>query len=176
TDNFAKGLTGGIFNPKDFALPFVLTALATKTNANILSLPSILTNDTQSATVSAEDASPFASTTQGQNSDQTSLGGTQKAGIILKISPTISAGDSPSLNINLTVSAFSGPATSPNLPPPSLERVISTQVTLPDGHTMIFGGVITEDKRRQEDKVPILGDIPLIGFLFRNSSDNNKKT
>jgi general secretion pathway protein D len=41
---------------------------------------------------------------------------------------------------------------------------------------MIFGGVITDDKRRQEDKVPILGDIPLIGFLFRNSSDNTKKT
>jgi general secretion pathway protein D len=176
TDNFAKGLTGGIFNPKDFALPFVLNALAQKTNANILSLPSILTNDTQSATVTADDASPFAQTTQGQNSDQTTLGGTTKAGITLKISPTISAGDYLSLNINLTVSAFSGPAASPNLPPPSLERVIQTQVTLPDGHTMIFGGVITDDKRRQEDKVPILGDIPLIGFLFRNSTDSNKKT
>jgi general secretion pathway protein D len=176
TDNFAKGLTGGIFNPKDFALPFVLTALATKSNANILSLPSILTNDTQSATVTADDAVPVASTTQGQNSDQTSFGGNQKAGITLKISPTISAGDYLSLNISLNVSSFTGTASSPNLPPPSLERTITTQVTLPDGHTMIFGGVITDDKRRQEDKVPILGDIPLIGFLFRNSSDNTKKT
>ena len=176
TDAFAKGLTGGIFNPQDFALPFVLNALATKTDANVLSLPSILTNDNESASVTAEDVSPYAQTNQGQNSDQTSFGGNTKAGITLSISPTISAGNYLRLKIKLEVSAFTGAAADPSLPPPSLSRVIDTSVTLPDGHTMIFGGVITDDKRRQEDKVPILGDIPLIGFLFRNSNDNNKKT
>jgi general secretion pathway protein D len=175
-DSFAKGLTGGIFNPQDFALPFVLNALASKTDANILSLPSILTNDNESASVTAEDLSPYASTNQGQNSDQTSYQGDKAAGITLSISPTISAGNYLRLKIKLEVSAFSGPASDPTLPPPSLKRVIDTSVTLPDGHTMIFGGVITDDKRRQEDKIPILGDIPLIGFLFRNSSDSGKKT
>jgi general secretion pathway protein D len=176
TDAFAKGLTGGIFNPQDFALPFVLNALASKTDANVLSLPSILTNDNESASVTAEDVSPYAQTNQGQNSDQTSFGGNTKAGITLSISPTISAGNYLRLKIKLEVSAFTGAAADPSLPPPSLSRVIDTSVTLPDGHTMIFGGVITDDKRRQEDKVPILGDIPLIGFLFRNSNDNTKKT
>jgi len=176
TDPLRNGLTGGIFDPEDFALPFVLTALATQQNSNILSLPSILTNDNEDATVTAEDSVPFTQTSQGQNSDQTGYAGDKNAGITLKISPTISAGGYLRLNIDLEVSAFSGPAPDPNLPPPSLKRKITTSVTIPDGHTMIFGGVITDDQRRQEDKIPILGDLPLIGFLFRNSSDSSKKT
>jgi general secretion pathway protein D len=175
-DPLSKGLTGGIFDPKDFALPFVLQAVATQNDSNILSLPSILTNDNEEATVTAEDSVPFTQTNQGQNSDSTSFGGSQDAGITLKISPTISAGGYLRLNIDLKVSAFTGTASDPSLPPPSLNRNIVTNVTIPDGHTMIFGGVITDDQRRQEDKVPILGDLPIIGFLFRNSNDSSRKT
>lgn len=175
-DPLGKGLTGGIFDPTDFALPFVLQAVATAGNSNILSLPSVLTNDNEEATVTAQDAVPYTSLSQGQNSDSTSYGGDKEAGITLKISPTISAGGYLRLNIDLKVSAFSGTSDDPTIPPPSLTRQITTSVTIPDGHTMVFGGVITDDQRRQEDKIPILGDLPLIGFLFRNSNDTSKKT
>jgi general secretion pathway protein D len=154
----------------------VLQAVATQNDSNILSLPSILTNDNAEATVKADDSVPFTQTNQGQNSDTTSFGGEKTAGITLKISPTISAGGYLRLNIDLQVSAFSGQAADPTVPPPSLQRSIQTSVTIPDGHTMIFGGVITDDQRRQEDKVPILGDLPIIGFLFRNTNDQSKKT
>ncbi|MSR48120.1 MAG: hypothetical protein EXS13_13855 [Planctomycetes bacterium] len=175
-DPLSKGLTGGIFDPTDFALPFVLQAVATSSNSNILSLPSILTNDNEEATVTAQDSIPYTEVNQTQNSDQSGYAGDKEAGITLKISPTISAGGYLRLNIDLQVSAFSGTSSDPSVPPPSLKRQITTSVTIPDGHTMIFGGVITDDQRQQEDKLPILGDLPLIGFLFRNSSDTSKKT
>ncbi len=175
-DPLGKGLTGGIFDPTDFALPFVLQAVATSGNSNILSLPSVLTNDNEEATITAQDSVPYTSTNQGQNSDSTSYGGDKDAGITLKISPTISAGGYLRLNIELNVSAFSGTSDDPTVPPPTLTREIKTNVTIPDGHTMVFGGVITDDQRSQEDKIPILGDLPLIGFLFRNSNDSSKKT
>lgn len=175
-DELSKGITGGIFDPDDFALPFVLQAVATSSNSNILSLPSILTNDNEEATVEAQDSIPYTEVNQTQNSDTSGYAGDKDAGIILKISPTISAGGYLRLNIDLQVSAFSGTSEDPTIPPPSLKRQIVTSVTIPDGHTMIFGGVMTDDQRRQEDKLPILGDLPLIGFLFRNSNDQSKKT
>lgn len=171
-----NGLTGGIFDPQDFPLPFVLNALANSSEANVLSLPSILTNDNESATITAQDSVPFTQTNQGQNSDTTSLGGTQDAGIELTVSPSISAGGYLRLNINLVVSAFSGDSADASLPPPSLQRTIEATVTIPDGHTMIIGGVMTNDSRRGEDKIPILGDLPLIGFLFRNTNESASKT
>jgi len=176
TDPLKTGLTGGIFDPTDFALPFVLQAVATQNDSNILSLPSLLTNDNEEAIVTAEDSVPFTQTSQGQNSDQTAYAGDKNAGITLKVSPTISAGGYLRLNVDLTVSAFSAQAADPTVPPPSLKRQITTTVTIPDGHTMVFGGVITDDQRRQEDKIPILGDLPIIGFLFRNSNNSAKKT
>jgi general secretion pathway protein D len=176
SDPLGKGLTGGIFDPEDFALPFVLQAVATSSNSNILSLPSVLTNDNEEATITAQDAVPYTTVQQGQNSDSSGYGGDKEAGITLSISPTISAGGYLRLNINLKVSAFSGTSDDPTIPPPTLAREIQTNVTIPDGHTMVFGGVITDDQRRQEDKLPILGDLPLIGFLFRNSNDTSKKT
>ncbi len=175
-EELSKGITGGIFDPEDFALPFVLQAVATSSNSNILSLPSILTNDNEEATVEAQDSIPYTEVNQTQNSDTSGYAGDKDAGIILKISPTISAGGYLRLNIDLQVSAFSGTSEDPTIPPPSLKRQIVTSVTIPDGHTMIFGGVMTDDQRRQEDKLPILGDLPLIGFLFRNSNDTSKKT
>jgi general secretion pathway protein D len=176
TDPLSTGLTGGIFDPDDFALPFVLQAVATQSDSNILSLPSVLTNDNEQAEVTADDVVPYTQTNQGQNTDTTSFGGEKTAGIRLKISPTISAGGYLRLAIELEVSAFSGQAVDPTVPPPSLQRKITTSVTIPDGHTMVFGGVITDDQRSQEDKIPILGDLPVIGFLFRNSNNSSKKT
>jgi general secretion pathway protein D len=172
----ATGLTGGIFDPKDFALPFVLQAVATQNDSNILSLPSILTNDNESAMVTAEDAVPYTQTNQGQNSDSTSLGGTQKAASrSTSRRPSAPAATCASTSTSRCRPSSGRRPTRP-LPPPSLERNIKTSVTIPDGHTMVFGGVITDDQTRREDKIPILGDIPLIGFLFRNSNNTNKKT
>ncbi len=175
-DPLASGLTGGVFDPNDFPLPFVLNALKNSTEANVLSMPSILTNDNEEATITATDTVPFTSTNQGQNSDQTSLGGQEDAGIQLTISPTISAGGYLSMSINLEISTFTGASADPNLPPPEQVRTLDAKVTIPDGHTMIIGGVLTNNARRDEEKIPILGDLPLIGFMFRNANENASKT
>jgi general secretion pathway protein D len=167
------GLTGGIFNGQDFAIPFLLQALAKNQNANILSMPSVLTNDNEQALITATDEQPTFTTSQGNVSDQTSFNDYEKAGITLTISPSISAGNYLKLYVKIEVSSFDEASTLS--PPPKSTREIETHVTIPDGHTMIVGGVLTDNTTKAVSKIPILGDIPLIGWLFRSSSETTRK-
>ena len=68
-------------------------------------------------------------------------------------------------------STFSGP-----IPPPKITRTIKTSVSVPDGDTMVIGGIITDNKDKGRTMVPFLGDIPLLGALFRRDTDNSSRT
>jgi len=167
------GFTGGIFNGQDFAIPFLLYALSRTQNANILSLPSVLTNDNEQAMISTKEEQPTFVTTQGQVSDQTSFDEYQEAGIVLQISPSISAGNYLKLYVKVEVSRFDEAS---NLsPPPKANQEIETHVTIPDGHTMVIGGVLTDNTTKAVSKVPVLGDLPLLGWLFRSTSETTRK-
>jgi len=176
------GLYGGIINwPKNsdddvFALPFLLSAIHENTSANILSMPSVLTNDNEEAEIKSMDNVPFAESNYHGDSGQSTetFGGYEDAGITVKISPSISAGNYLKLQVEILVSNFSG-AAGPNIPPPKAEREVKTAVTMPDGHTMIIGGVITDDHTENKSKFPILGDLPLIGWLFRSTTESKRK-
>jgi general secretion pathway protein D len=172
--NVNTGFTGGIFNGQDFAIPFILYTLAREDNANILSMPSILTNDNEQATIEALDKEPTFSFNQGQNTDSTTFEDYQEAGITLTISPSISAGNYLKLQVKITISDFD--ETSDLSPPPATERLVETSVTIPDGHTMVIGGIIQKDRTEVESKVPFLGDLPLLGWLFRTQGGAERKT
>jgi len=167
------GFTGGIFNGQDFAIPFLLYMLEQTQKANILSMPSVLTNDNEQALIKNLDSQPTFTTSQGTNSDQTSFDEFEDAGITLQISPSISAGNYLKLYVNVEVSSFDEASTLS--PPPKSTRTIETHVTIPDGHTMIVGGVLTENMTEAASKVPFLGDLPLIGWLFRSTSETARK-
>lgn len=170
-----SGLTGGIFHGDGFAIPFLLSALARKTDGNILSMPSILTNDNEEATIESLDKEPtFSFQTTQSGTENNSFDDYQEAGITLSISPSISAGNYLKLQIKIKVSDFDD--ASDVSPPPISERIVETSVTIPDGHTMIVGGVLQDDKTKIENKIPILGDLPLLGWLFRSKSDTQRKT
>ncbi len=174
-DGFAatSGITAGIFGGKDFQVPIIINALESTTDANVLSMPSVLVNDNEKATIKSIDERPSFTISQGQVSDQTSFKEYIQAGIQLDISPSISAGNYLRLGMRLEVSAFLPGNTDP---PPRTTREIDTAVTLPDGHTMVIGGIVRDDQRSNSDKIPYLGDFPLLGFLFRNGKDQDQRT
>lgn len=177
-ENPLQGLTGGIISGGDFAVPFLINALSTDDRANILSLPSVLVNNNETAVVKTEEERPTQQQNQGTATTQTGLGPPRNAGITLEISPTISPNNYLRLNINLEVSRFVGQF-DPNSATGGgvvLRRSIRTQVTMPSDDTMVLGGVIEDRESSSEIGVPFLKDIPLLGWLFRKSETTSNKT
>jgi general secretion pathway protein D len=160
----------------------LLTAMQTKDYGRILAKPKILVNDNQTGVISTTDTTyvakrssvPVSTGTAGQ---QTTLIETAvsfeayPAGIQLDITPHISKGDLLQLVIVLTRSDF-GTITGEK-PPDTTESNITTTVTVPDGSTIILGGMLKLNQSKGGSKVPILGDIPLVGALFRSVSNSD---
>lgn len=177
-DNPLQGLTGGILSGGDFAVPLLINALSTDDQANILSLPSVLVNNNETAIVKTEEERPTTTQNQGTATTSSGIGESRRAGITLEISPTISPNNYLRLNVSLEVSRFVG-AFDPNSVTGggvTLRRTIKTQVTMPSDSTMVLGGVIEDSESHSDGGIPFLKDIPLLGFLFRRSEDTTNKT
>ncbi|GAB4152990.1 MAG: GspD family T2SS secretin variant ExeD [Planctomycetota bacterium] len=177
-DNPLQGITGGIISGKDFAVPILINALQSNDRANILSTPSILVNNNFTAVVKTEESRPTLTSQQGTATTSQSVGQPRTAGITLSISPTIGTQNNLRLNVNLSISRFVG-AFDPNSATGggiTLSREISTQVTMPSDDTMVLGGVIEDQESQNDGGIPILKDIPLLGYLFRKSESTSNKT
>lgn len=156
----------------------LLRALQTDTNTNILSTPNIVTLDNEEAELIVGQNLPFvtgsftgAGTTDQNNPFQTIE--RQDVGLTLKVTPQVNEGDTVKLVLEQETSSVI---------PGSLEtgiatrkRSIKTSVLVDDGGILILGGLIQEEVSDTESKVPLLGDIPIIGFLFRSKSTNKTK-
>jgi general secretion pathway protein D len=176
-ENPLQGITGGIISGGDFAIPVLINALGTDDTANILSLPSVIVNNNENAVVASKEERPTSNVSQGTATTQSGFAGFQDAGITLTISPSISSNNYLRLNINLLVSRFIT-AFDPNGSGPGVKstREIQTQVTLPSGQTMVIGGVIEDTQSESETGVPLLMDIPLLGWLFKTYVKDMRKT
>jgi general secretion pathway protein D len=171
------GLVAGIF--RNGGIPIMLTALQQLNNAKVLSMPSVVTYDNSAATLqSLQDAAVGAQAELSSGSLQQGFDGYESAGVTLVVSPHISADEYLRLDIELEVSSFQGdvsPDSSTGLPPPRQRNIINTTIALPNEHTVVMGGLIGEDETLSESKVPLLGDIPVLGYLFKNKSRTKVK-
>ena len=157
--------------------PAVLQALQSNGALNVLSTPNIMTSDNKEAEIFVGENVPYVSGT-----NLTSTGLSQQSierkdtGIILKIKPQISEGDFIKLDIYQEISAVKnfGTATNPNLG--STKRSAKTSVVAKNSDTVIIGGLIQDRDNVVESKIPLLGDIPLLGWLFKTKSVNRDKT
>ena len=177
-DNPLQGVTGGIISGDGFAVPLLVNALATNDEANILSLPSVLVNNNETATVVTEEERPTLESNASTATTTTSSGTPRQAGITLEISPTISPNRYLRLNISLEVSRFEG-AFDPNSATGGgivRSRRVQTQVTMPTESTMVIGGVIEDKESSNEGGVPFLKDIPILGYLFKSYASESIKT
>jgi general secretion pathway protein D len=166
----------------NLSMTVILTALKEQNNANILSTPSLLTLDNQEAYITVGQNVPFVTgsfTNTGsggdgaQNPFQTIE--RENVGITLTVTPQINEGDSVVLDIQQEVSSLTGlSAIASDLI--TNERKIKTKVLVADGRTVVLGGLIKDDVQDGTQKVPILGDIPYLGRLFRTDAVKVTKT
>lgn len=152
-----------------------LNFLQTYRDANIVSTPNLMTLDNQKASIEVTRIQYATKTTV------TATAGTQtiepyalEAGLTLEITPQISEGDAVRLEINNKLSNFTGDP-GPSGAAPQTKRTIQTTVVAMDGQTVVLGGLMEDLVTHDKAKVPILGDIPLIGWLFKSTTSSTTK-
>ena len=160
----------------NFAL--LLRALASDTNTNILSTPSLLTLDNQEAEITVGQNVPFVTgqfTNTGASNGSTNPFQTiqrEDVGIKLKVTPQINEGNAVKLDIEQEVSGLTR-STIATADVIVNKRTIKTSVIVEDGSMIVLGGLIDENLQQNSQKVPGLGDLPVFGGLFR--SDRSQK-
>ena len=169
-----SGLNGAMlgFYKGDWAA--ILQAVRTSTNSNVLATPHITTMDNQEAFFLVGQEVPVitGSTTGSNNTNPFQQVDRQEVGIKLKVTPQINEGDAVQLTIEQEVSSIGG-ATAVDIT--INKREIKTTVMADDGATVVLGGLIDEDVQESESKVPLLGDIPILGHLFKSTSVTKQK-
>lgn len=165
------GFTGVVLSPGDFAV--VLRALETMNHGRSQSMPRLLVGNNQQATLDSVVQQPFASVNASTTIATTSFGGTQDAGTVVTIRPQIAEGDHLVLEYTVSLSSFLGAAASQSLPPPRQQNSVQSVATIPDGHTVVVGGIELEDRSQSVSQVPILGGIPLLGEVFKSRSNSS---
>lgn len=178
--NLGSGLTLGVGAETSSGVRYglILKALQTDSAANILSTPSIVTLDNEEAEIIVAQNLPFitgqftgAGTTNPQNPFQTIE--RQDVGLTLRVTPQINEGDTIKLDIEqevsdvVTITENSGPVTR--------KRSIKTSVLVDDGGILVLGGLIEEIVDDTQSKVPLLGDIPVLGWLFTSRASTKRK-
>ncbi len=152
----------------------VVQAVSTDTNSNILATPHLTTMDNEEAFFIVGQEVPIitGSTSSSNNSNPFQTVDRKEVGIKLKVTPQINEGDAVQLLIEQEVSSVSG-ATSVDI---SInKREIKTTVIVDDGGTIVLGGLIDEDVQESVSKVPLLGDIPILGNLFKSTTSSKRK-
>lgn len=156
----------------------VINMLQTNSLVNILSRPSLVVRDGVNATISVGTDIPITGETTSDpiNGDrQTTKIDYRKTGVELSVTPTVNAQGVVIMEIKQKISnETEGTTVGGN--PSVFERTINTEVVAESGQTIILGGLISENRSRNDSKVPILGDIPIIGRLFRADNDTTDKT
>ncbi|MCX5777169.1 MAG: hypothetical protein NTX32_06050 [Candidatus Firestonebacteria bacterium] len=147
-----------------------LDALIKTNDANLIANPRITTVDNKMATINISQAYSYVSGFNAQTGVTTYA--SIDAGVTLEVTPQINRNDYVTLQVKPTVSSIVSPG-----PPPVVDtRTASTQVLIKDGDTFVIGGLIREDEVVTIHKVPILGDIPLLGaLLFQNKTVGKTK-
>ncbi|HLY11518.1 MAG TPA: secretin N-terminal domain-containing protein, partial [Planctomycetota bacterium] len=177
TPNSTPGLTLLALKDRIGNIPALLHALETKTRISILDQPEAATNDNGLAEISVKQQVPVTTNTiTGTGISQTTFSRFEEASTTLTISPHISEGGYLRLETKVKIEKFTGTSSDPNIPPPKTSREISTkEIMVPNGGTMVIGGIVTQDKSDSTSNVPLLGQIPLLGWLFRNDSNSDDK-
>lgn len=168
------GFAGAVLDPGRFSA--IVRALETLNKGRSLTRPKVLVSNNEQATLDSTLQTPFVSTNASDTVATTSFGGTFDAGTSIQVKPQIADGDQIVLDYTVSISSFTGASTDPTLPPPRQENKLQSVVTIPDGHTVVVGGLEIESKTRGDSRVPLLGSIPILGHLFRDQTASANKT
>lgn len=186
---FSQGLTFGLARgtvtlpdgTEVARLPFLLQALEGKRDVNILSHVPLRTQNNTEATVSVVNNIPILESVieggTGDNRDVIQNIERIDVGIKLTVKPQVNPNHEITLQLNPSIEAIiqessEGVALTPTI----ARREVKSTLTLPDGATVVISGLMREDVVKEENRVPILGSLPIIGFFFRSTADRKEKT
>ena len=168
TGTFALGILGN-----NFIVDLELSAAQAETEANIIASPRVITANQKEATIEQGVEIPYQ---QSASSGATTIQ-FKKAVLSLKVTPQITPDNRIILDLDVRddsvgqVVVASGGVNVPSIN----TREITTQVLVNDGQTVVLGGILTTTEREDDNKVPYLGDIPILGHLFKQTSHQNNK-
>lgn len=179
--NPAAGITFGFF--KNGSLRAAIRALSTNANANILSTPTIIALDNEEAELLVGQSVPFitgqSTGAASSTNDPFTTVERQDIGTALKVTPRINQGDSIALQIEQTTESIDQSVD------PAIANVASDLITrktemrtralIKDGEVLVIGGLISDEERQRRQKVPLLGDIPVLGKLFSSKGVSKAK-
>jgi general secretion pathway protein D len=178
-----EGVTIGVGRISEDGVSFaaILRALEGDADTNIISTPSVVTTDNEEATLNVGQEVPFVtgsftntgSTAGSVNPFQTIQ--RQQIGVKLAITPQINDGDSMVLNISQEISNIAQSAAGA-VDLITNQRIVETTVIVDDGEILVLGGLLEDVLRESDQKVPVLGSIPLVGNLFRARKTEKVKT
>ena len=178
-----EGITVGVGRITDNGVSFaaILRALEGDADTNIISTPSVVTTDNEEAILNVGQEVPFVT---GSFTNTGSAGGSvnpfqtiqrEQIGVKLAITPQINEGDSMVLDINQEISSIAQSA-SGAVDLITNQRVVETTVIVDNGEILVLGGLIEDVLRESDQRVPVLGRIPLLGQLFRARKTEKVKT
>lgn len=184
TGLIGEGITVGVGRISDSGVSFasILRALNGDADTNIISTPTIVTTDNEEATLNVGQEVPFV-TGSYSNTGSGNVGTVnpfqtiqrQQIGVKLTITPQINEGNSLLLKISQEVSSIAQSAAGA-VDLITNQRIIETTVIVDDGEILVLGGLLEDVLRESDQRVPVLGRIPLLGNLFRSRKTDKIKT
>ena len=174
-DGLAVGVARYKADGQSFAT--ILNLIAQDADSNVLSTPSIMTMDNEEASIVVGQEIPITTgeTLSGSNSNPFRSVTRQEIGVKLTVKPQINEGNAVKMHINQEVSSIFGPLGEMSSDLITNKRNIKTTVLVEDRETIVLGGLIDDDVQESVKKVPVLGDIPLLGRLFKTTSISRTK-
>src|SRR5690554_2137484 len=178
-ENGGITLGGGRESSNGLSFGVLVQALSNTTGANLLSTPSIITMDNQESEIIVGQNVPFVTgstttTGDGLTNPFTTIE-REDVGLTLRVTPTISEGNLVRLQIEQETSSIAD-AVNRASDIITNKRQIKTAVLADNGETIVLGGLINDNYSTQVSKVPLLGDIPVLGYLFRSTNIRREKT
>jgi len=181
-----QGLTMGLGRISDSGVSFaaILTAMAGDADTNIISTPSIVTLDNEEATLNVGQEVPFVTGSYSNTGAGGGVGGSvnpfqtinrEQIGVKLAITPQINEGNSMVLKISQEISSIAQSAANA-VDLITNQRIIETTVIVDDGEILVLGGLLEDVLRESDQRVPVLGRIPILGNLFRSRKTDKVKT
>jgi general secretion pathway protein D len=180
--NAIGGITGGVagigLRAGDALFGAILNAVRSDNTSNLLSIPSTMTLDNQEARFLVGQEIPIttgeALSPNFDNAFRTVQ--RQNVGITLQVRPQINAGGAIKMDLRVEVSSIAGPAAARSQDFILNKRESENTLVVEDGEIAVIGGLLDENERRTLEKIPLLGDLPLIGNLFRSRGRDRNRT
>ncbi|MBI4565041.1 MAG: type II secretion system secretin GspD [Planctomycetes bacterium] len=169
------GLTLAVIKDRIGHIGALIKALRDKAIVNILDEPEVATLDNSEATITLRSRVPIATTVVTATGIAQTSFQYQDAETLLQITPQISEGGYLRLQTRINIEKFIFTSADPTVPPTISGREIMTPILVPNGRTVVIGGIVTAERTDQVTGIPVLQDIPLLGAFFRRNRNVEEK-